>query len=608
MASEETEETEPIGVQEGFHVSQIPYTALVLVLLAAAAGPFESAAAQTDSLSVRREIRRAAIDYERGLRRFAPYRPGTSASHCDEYVGRFCLFYDAGTGLPLPPEPKGVERVRERVIAAFTAALDHWPGDTLVAGPLVRFLVEGRREADAVAAARRFASASRDSVWGPLLLGFALHAQGATGEAQAAFDSAISRMRPSEQEDWLDVRYLLALSERPKYRELRGDVRARYEGRLWRLADPLYLTDGNETRSEHLARQVYGRILARAPVVLGSHSWAEDLDELTARFGVPKARTQDHSGTMNPLEPRITEHYDPAQLTYVPPELFVNDGITLFEPGAAWPYDTIRARSGYAPTTVRRMNVLEHQISRFPTGDSIVLRADLRFPLDTAVRKPARVELGLFVLDSAFQIMRSARDTIIVTGDTAVGTISMRLPEVGVVAYSLEARDLDSRLAARARYLMPLPLISRPILSDLVILSGRDDAPPRSRQSPAFRPLPSLRIRRTDPIAIYVEARGLTPDSERLIRYRVDLEVLEQDRPSAVGAAVRRLGKALGLGGDDVAPRITWTEQSQSAAMIPIALKLGRLQLDRGLKRFRITVTDEDSGLSATIDRLVRID
>jgi hypothetical protein len=591
-------------------VSQIPHTALVLVLMAAVAGPFAQAAAQSvaqkDSVRVRRELQRSALEYERSLRRYAPYRPSSSPSQCDEYVGRFCLFYDAGTSPNLPPEPKSVERVRERAISAFTAALALWPGDTLVAAPLVRVLIEGKRAADAVAVARRFAAASHDSIWPPLLLGFALHAQGATGEAYASFAAALSRMRPSEREDWQDVRYLLAPSERPRYRELKGDVRARYEGHLWRLADPLYLTEGNESQSEHMARQVYARILSRAPVVLGSHSWAADLDELTARFGVPKARTQDVTRAAMALEPQITEHYDPAQLTYVPPELFENDGITIFEPGAAWPYDTIRSRSGYAPTTVRRMNVLEHQISRFPQADSLVLRADFRFPFDTAVKLPARVELGLFVLDSAYQVVGSARDTITVTTDTASGNIATRLPATGI-AYSLEARELDSRLAARARYLLPLPLLSRPVLSDLVILSGRDDAPPRTRQSPAFRPLPSLRIRRNETIAIYVEASGFTPDSDRLVRYRVDLEVLEQDRPSAVGSAVRRLGRALGLRGDDGAPRVTWTEQSPAAAMVPIALKLGRLQLDRGLKRFRVTVTDEDSGLAASIDRLVRI-
>jgi hypothetical protein len=549
-------------------------------------------------------MREAAFAYERSLRRLAPGRMSGSPSHCDEIVGRFCLFYDAGRGPPLPPEPEGIARARKRAVEVFTAALAFHPADTLVAGPLVRYLVEGDRSEDAVAVARQFAAASTDSVWSFLLLGFALHAAMATGEAEQAFHAALQRMRLSEREDWQSIRYLLAPTDQPRYRELQGDVRTDFEDRLWRLADPLYLTPGNETRTEHMARQMYGRILRRAPLVQGGFSWAEDLEELTQRFGVPKARTQDVGRS---LELRVTEYYDPDQLTYVPPEPLSKDGLTLFEPGAAWPYDTVRARSGYAPATVRHMGVLEHQLSRFPVLDSVIVRADLQLPLDSAVHLPARIELGLFVLDSAFQTLTYIQDTITSLRDTLRGVLSLRLPD-GAVAYSLEARDLTSRLAARARYFLPLPLVSRPVLSDVVILEARQSAPPANRGSADFLPLPSLRVPRNEPVAIYLEARGLTPDDERTIRYRVDLEVLDQGRPSAVTRAVRRLGRALGLGGNDVAPRITWNEQAQSAAFIPIALKLGQLQLDPGLKRFRVTVTDLDSGLSGSVDRVVRIE
>jgi hypothetical protein len=549
-------------------------------------------------------MRSSALDYERSLRRLAPFRMGSSPSHCDEIVGRFCLYYDAGPGPPLPAEPEGIQKARTRAILAFQAAMDWNPADTLVAAPLVRFLVEGGRNEEAVQIAQRFVQTNRDSVWPDLLLGFARHAAGLTAEAVAAFARALEQMRPSEREDWQDVRYLLAPAERPRYRELRGDARATYESRLWRIADPLYLTAGNESWTEHMARQVYARILRRVPVVQGSVSWGEDLDELTQRFGVPKARTQDNR---RGLELQITEHYDPDQLTYVPPEVHVNDGITLFEPGAAWPYDTIRARSGYAPSTVRRMRVLEHQISRFPLGDSTLLRADLRMPLDSAVQQPARVEFGLFVLDSAFRVLGQVRDTIDAVRDTALGVLALSLPE-GAVAYSLEARELGTRQAARARYLLPLPLVSRPVLSDLVMVSASASVPPSSRGSPAFQPLSTLRIPRYEPVAIYLEARGLTPNSDREIRYRVDLEVLEQGRPGSVGRAVRGLGRLLGLGGRDVAPRITWTERARSAPFVPIALKLGELRLDPGLKRFRVTVTDLDTGLSGSVDRVVRIE
>src|SRR6185503_4088469 len=95
-------------------------------------------------------------------------------------------------------------------------------------------------------------------------------------------------------------------------------AQARYLNDYWRISDPLYLTAGNETRSEHFARYVYSRILQRAPVVLGSVSWGDDVEELTRRFGVPAARTQSWGSG---LDMQITEHFDPEQLTYAPPRL-----------------------------------------------------------------------------------------------------------------------------------------------------------------------------------------------------------------------------------------------------------------------------------------------
>ncbi|MEX2283698.1 MAG: hypothetical protein WEE89_14530, partial [Gemmatimonadota bacterium] len=59
-----------------------------------------------DTTSVRQELKRAAGEYERSLRRSAPFRVGSGGGPCDEIVGRFCLTYDAGTGQPLPPEPE----------------------------------------------------------------------------------------------------------------------------------------------------------------------------------------------------------------------------------------------------------------------------------------------------------------------------------------------------------------------------------------------------------------------------------------------------------------------------------------------------------------------
>ena len=132
-------------------------------------------------------------------------------------------------------------------------------------------------------------------------------------------------------------------------------------------------------------------------------------------------------------------------------------------------------------------------------------------------------------------------------------------------------------------------------------------AAPSARSDGEFKPLASLLIKQGDPIALYFEARGLTANAAREVRYRVDLEVLEPTNSGVFSNVVRRLGRALGVAGDDVAPRITWTQQQTAAETTVIALKLGQVQLDPGLKKFRLTLTDVQTGATATVERLLRI-
>jgi hypothetical protein len=464
-------------------------------------------------------------------------------------------------------------------------------------------MIEDQQAQDAMAIARRFAETGGDAAWAQLLLGLAVHSSGDEATAETVFARTLPQLLPSERVRLHDASALLTREEQQKYHTLTGSERARYHERLWRLADPLYLTEGNESLIEHFSRRVYSHILAYAPAS-GELGWGPDVEQLTLRFGVPTARTQNFGTGVGGK--RVTEHFAPNQLTYVPPALITRAGLTPFEPGTPWPYDTIRSTSGYAPKTFRRMMVLEHQVARFPARTSGELRADYLIPLDSAVQLPARFEVALFALDSTYQVVAEKRDTVTVNGAQAARRLSMTLP-AGIVAYSLEAIDLGSRLAARGRYLFPARTALRPLLSDLVIMRASDAAPPTSRTDAEFRPLSTLMIRQGDAIALYFEARGLTANAARDVRYRVDLEVLEPDSPGTFTRVVRRLGRALGMGGDDVAPRITWNQEQTTTETTVIALKLGAVQLEPGLKQFKLTLTDSQTGASSTVERLLRI-
>jgi hypothetical protein len=310
-------------------------------------------------------------------------------------------------------------------------------------GPLLRYLVEDGQGQEAVKVARAYVSQTVDAAaaWAYMLLGYALHGAGDDGAADEAFARGLRLALPMERMQLHDVVLLLARDEREKYNALRGADRGRYQSRLWSLADPLYLTPGNESLVEHLARGVYSRIQLTLPQT----EWELDSQSLNMRFGAPTER----SLQFTPNGKIITESFHPEQLTYVPPAMLTKGGAPRYEPGSPWPYDTIRAHSGYAPKSIRWMQVLPHQVSRFPLRDSVLMRGDFQMMLDSAVTTPARVEVAMFALDSMYQITGFTVDTITAESPQFSARLETRAP-AATRAYSVEARELGTLQAVRA--------------------------------------------------------------------------------------------------------------------------------------------------------------
>ena len=578
-----------------------PISAAALLIVALAV-PFRAhAQGPSDTLNIRRQMNDAARVYENSKRSTAPHRLQQN-SFCDEQVGRYCLIYDRGILPTLPDEPKQVVDARNKAIVAYQKGVVAWPTDSTLVAPLIRYLVEADRGAEAVEVAKQFKEVTTDRVWALMLLAFAQHGARDDASADETYAVALHDALPSERQQMHDVTYILSRDERSKYTELTGPQRAHYLEKLWNLADPLYLTPGNESLVEHLSRKVYTHILGLAPG--GDEGpWAVDQEMLTIRFGVPTARSYSFGQTG---QKTLMEHYDPDQLTYAPPSMITKGGIPRAEPGSAWVYDTVRAYSGFAPRTVRRMKTLEHQVERFPMGDSSLVRADFVLNLDTIVKRPAQVQVGLFLLDSTYEVVAGVIDTVTVGEGEPHELLSLKAPS-SAVAYSLEALELGTHLANRARYALPALPRTKLTVSDVALFAASEAPPPKSRSAPEFTPFPSLVLPRGTQIGIYLEARGLTRTPDRLNKYRVDLEVLEQEKSGVFSRAVRSLGKAFGLGGNDVAPKITFTQTQPAADPAPIGIKLGAIQMDPGLKLFRVTVTDLQTNTSVVTDKFVRV-
>ncbi|HET9985227.1 MAG TPA: hypothetical protein VFQ38_16615 [Longimicrobiales bacterium] len=573
-----------------------------------------------DSAALVKAAKRAQAQYEYLARSRAPIRMAPSGRQpCDEVVGRFCLFFDSNErDTPLPPEPLPATRARKEAVVALTRAAERSPMEARVARSLVRDLVEDGRPAEALQAARRFAWATADTLWGRLLLGFALHAVEEDTAAEREFAAAVPRL-PERERKRLRIDALLSPDERARVRRLEGTARASYEAALWRLSDPLYLTPGNERWVEHVARYVWSRMLEEAPVVTGMLSWGDDLEELTLRYGVPRGRERTPSFGMGFEPDRLVERYDPASLAFVPESLLLAGVRGPPDPGAPWEAEALRSRTGYAPSAARKVVHLAHQLSRFPAGDSVVVRVDASLPLDSLAEGAATAPAGMFVLPGPAALLRGdtaevsevrARASAVDSGHALAVTMQATLPP-GSYVYSAEALEPRSRLAGVARHsVVLLARAGRPALSDiLVAFPFPAGAAPKGRDDAALRGRGNLAIDVGETVGLYAEVSGLAAAPGDIRRYRVQLELVPLEAPPAPARAVSWLARALGLAkGGTRQVRLAWSGEAP-ATLQPVVLTTN-LELPRvspGLYGLTVTVTDAVGGGSARSERHIRI-
>lgn len=530
-----------------------------LFLLLALAAPASAQQPSADSLAKLREVARdAEAEAERLARWLAPVEWASgSGSECDEIVGRFCLNYDDGRPPDPPPEPVGVIDARRAAIEALRLSFTWFADDLETAAPLVRYLVEDGRAREAVASARTFAALSRDSVWGPLLIGFALHGNGEAEEAEASFREAVARMSPAARDSFTDPYWLLSDDDRRLWRALPRDARDTAAARLWSIADPLHVTPGNERWNGHIARRVWSRMLAMAPRVRDMMRWDDDLEQLTIRYGTPAGRSRQQVAYRN--ETSIVEHFDPDQLAFLPAGALAHGLPPAPDPGAPWPLEEPRAREGFALPAMPRLAELQHQATRFPSPEGTTLRIDAIVPLDS-LPEGAEPAATLFLLDRGRPGRRSEAEVRTAT-DTA--RIFLEAPLGSGDGYSLEVIDAETQRAWRARWSLDSAMVrSAPWLSDPLITKPFEGDPPIMRGDARLVPHGSLRFERGEVVGVYAEIADATEDET----FDVELALHPVDRPSALARAVGWVGRTLGLSSERVPTRLRWTAGAQVLA------------------------------------------
>ncbi len=143
--------------------------------------------------------------------------------------------------------------LRKPVLRLLDSAARVLPGDGFIAGQRVRFHLDQTE----IGAARKAAADCRAQRWWcTALAAYVQFVAGEVSQASTTFDIARAAMPDSLRCNWDDASMFFGYGSAQPYGVLTCAQRDSVNERIWWLADPLYLENGNERRTEHYARHV----------------------------------------------------------------------------------------------------------------------------------------------------------------------------------------------------------------------------------------------------------------------------------------------------------------------------------------------------------------
>lgn len=543
--------------------------------------------------------RAAQARYEIRRGRHFPRTLGGSSGPCDETVGRFCTWYGEGDWVP-EPEASEIDVMRGELIAELDSLQAAAPADGWIFGHRVWYRAERGDWEDALEVARS-CGPPQESWWCAALEGLALHGLGRWVEAERAFDVAIYEMDLERAWDWrVPVRAVDGDAENvlEELRTTSTDSVARTTDRLWRLADPLYLVEGNDRKTAHFARWTVATLRDGSRTPYGI-SWGSDLEELLVRHGWEMGWEREPSRRVTERD-RIVGRKHPDGRDYLPP------GRALVDPATAAPDDYLagrsRPRSLYAPPYAPVVLPMEGQIAVFPRGRSFTVVATHFLPTDTTRRAREGIprpwsepgdqadlpdRAGLFLLDAASGTVTVAEEV-----DAAEGVLRVEGP-AGSHVLSVEAWSPSRRLAGRLRRGVahtPVPE-DLPVLSDILLVDAHDPVP-ASLDEALPRALARPSVREGESVGIAWELTGLGFRPETLA---FDLSVERLDRN-----LLQRLGGLVGLSDPPRPLTLRWEEAGpEEPGLVFRALDLELPGLQPG--RYEVRLRLETEGREAVI-------
>ncbi len=470
-----------------------------------------------------------------------------TADHC-LIVGRFCEWHPNVRDYVVPDEGKNIIRARTEFLRELEKASAAVPGDDWIMGQRIRYLTEGH-DTSAVSVAR---SCRATKWWCDALLGLALHVAGDFAASDSAFALALDGMPSPMRCHWLNLAPLLDDDIRDTYRKLSCAQRELIDARIWWLADPLFMTPGNERRTEHFSRVLHTALEQNATNTYGL-SWGGDLAELILRFGWAEKWTQEPSRSMYlDSKPSITGHEpEPGYhffLTQPPPDSLAMITDSVFDIYQFPP------REQYAPVYTRGFVRLDAQVARFRRGDSTKVVAAYDVNSDTIFGRRKFAAALIAMGDEAATPSKTE-----VEESPAKNVLTVSTPwKSQLIGVELLARD--SARAARWRSgFAEIPLDSGRIsVSDLLFVDGSPSLPADLNEA-IPRAHGGTKFRRNQKIGLFWELYGRTPADGAL---PISLTITPVDE-----SLLRRTFRAL-----RIAPRLTplnirWQENGASGVL-----------------------------------------
>ena len=474
---------------------------------AAAAAPAVPAA---DPEEVRRAARSAQSRVEYFRRRPLPIGYRGSGGRCDAHFGRFCYWYEDEEPRR-PPEPEVIARERARFVALLDSLASLAPADGWIVGEHIRYLLEDDRVGEAVGVAR---SCRAERGWCAALAGLAFHAAGRFGGADSAFSVALAALPEKERCEWTDLSDLLDGELRKRYRKLRCGEREAMQRRLWWLGKPLQMIPGNDLRTEHYARQVMARLQDRTMTPHGR--WSRAQADMMLRYGWARWWTQSPRDPMTNSEPSVSGHEHWPSYHHFPTAGAVADPARAAE--ADWRLDRAGVPSRYSPRHAAPLRRLEHQLSVFERGDSLLVAVAYD------ARRDAWLWTGELVAGLVLSDGTGADEPVIARLDGAPshGALTLTAPRTARLV-SVEFMNPARGAAARARYGLGAPPSPGGVRMSRLLLVDAEEGPlPRSLDEALPRALSTTRLYEPR-IGVVWEVYGLDdPASEANVAVRVE--------------------------------------------------------------------------------------